>query len=137
MANQYNIWQQTIYTEVEKRKGLETELKHVKDMFAYYVDRTLKMEELLQKMEADEKKTRKATHKADEPEEVQSNFNSSSRLESYRMCSLCRSRLANIVLLPCRHLCFCAECDNSRRDACLVCKICDTHRITSIKVNLI
>ncbi|KAI3808943.1 hypothetical protein L1987_24906 [Smallanthus sonchifolius] len=53
------------------------------------------------------------------------------------LCILCRSRMANVVLLPCRHLCFCSECDNNRRDACLICKICDTHRITSIKANLI
>ncbi|KAL8253866.1 hypothetical protein R6Q59_032087 [Mikania micrantha] len=45
-------------------------------------------------------------------------------------CKACGKRVASMVLLPCRHLCVCSECD----DVVQVCPLCLSLRSSSIEV---
>lgn len=45
-------------------------------------------------------------------------------------CKACGKRVASVVLLPCRHLCVCSECD----DLVQTCPLCLTFRSSSIQV---
>ncbi|KAK1408959.1 hypothetical protein QVD17_41140 [Tagetes erecta] len=45
-------------------------------------------------------------------------------------CKACGKRVASVVLLPCRHLCVCSECD----DVVQACPLCLTLRSSSIEV---
>lgn len=47
-------------------------------------------------------------------------------------CKLCRSRAASVVLLPCRHLCVCTECN----DVIQACPVCLSLRSASVEVFL-
>ncbi|XP_022718220.1 E3 ubiquitin-protein ligase BOI-like [Durio zibethinus] len=47
-------------------------------------------------------------------------------------CKACRSRVAAVVLLPCRHLCLCTECDRVAQ----ACPLCFTVRNSSVEVFL-
>lgn len=47
-------------------------------------------------------------------------------------CKSCRDRAASVVLLPCRHLCLCTECDQVAQ----ACPLCLTIRNSSIEVFL-
>ncbi|XP_059641421.1 BOI-related E3 ubiquitin-protein ligase 1-like [Cornus florida] len=47
-------------------------------------------------------------------------------------CKACRKRVASVVLLPCRHLCLCTECDASAQ----VCPLCLAFRNSSVEVFL-
>ncbi|XP_052520063.1 uncharacterized protein LOC128071137 [Budorcas taxicolor] len=47
-------------------------------------------------------------------------------------CKACRKRVASSVLLPCRHLCLCTECDAVAQ----ACPLCFTFRSSSVEVNL-
>ncbi|KAF5729663.1 SBP family protein [Tripterygium wilfordii] len=47
-------------------------------------------------------------------------------------CKACRKRIASIVLLPCRHLCLCTECDKVAH----ACPLCLSVRNSSVEVFL-
>lgn len=47
-------------------------------------------------------------------------------------CKVCRKRFASVVLLPCRHLCVCAECDG----VVSACPLCLSLRSASVEVFL-
>ncbi|KAG2676527.1 hypothetical protein I3760_12G056900 [Carya illinoinensis] len=47
-------------------------------------------------------------------------------------CKACRKRVASVVLLPCRHMCICTECDQVAQ----ACPLCLTMRSSSIEVYL-
>lgn len=47
-------------------------------------------------------------------------------------CRACRRRMAAVVMLPCRHLCLCEECDRVAR----ACPVCFTARESSVEVYL-
>ncbi|XWS62077.1 hypothetical protein CRYUN_Cryun07bG0180100 [Craigia yunnanensis] len=47
-------------------------------------------------------------------------------------CKACRTRVAAVVLLPCRHLCLCTECDRVAQ----ACPLCLTVRTSSVEVFL-
>ncbi|XVF10955.1 hypothetical protein REPUB_Repub07fG0227800 [Reevesia pubescens] len=47
-------------------------------------------------------------------------------------CKACRTRVASVVLLPCRHLCLCTECDRVAQ----ACPLCLTVRNSSVEVFL-
>lgn len=47
-------------------------------------------------------------------------------------CKICRTRVATVVLLPCRHLCVCRECD----DVVQACPLCLSLRSDSVEVYL-
>ncbi|XP_075642748.1 uncharacterized protein LOC142614090 [Castanea sativa] len=47
-------------------------------------------------------------------------------------CKACRKRAASVVLLPCRHLCLCTECDQVAQ----ACPLCLTMRNSSVEVYL-
>lgn len=47
-------------------------------------------------------------------------------------CKACRTRAAAVVLLPCRHLCLCTECDRVAQ----ACPLCLTFRNSSVEVFL-
>ncbi|XVF13518.1 hypothetical protein REPUB_Repub08aG0214800 [Reevesia pubescens] len=47
-------------------------------------------------------------------------------------CKACRTRVASVVLLPCRHLCLCRECDRVAQ----ACPLCLTVRNSSVEVFL-
>nr|GEU95311.1 BOI-related E3 ubiquitin-protein ligase 1-like [Tanacetum cinerariifolium] len=48
-------------------------------------------------------------------------------------CKACGKRVASVVLLPCRHLCVCSECD----DLVQSCPLCLTFRSSSIQVYML
>lgn len=48
------------------------------------------------------------------------------------ICKGCRKRVASVVLLPCRHLCVCTECDGVVQ----ACPLCLSPRISSVEVYL-
>ncbi|KAL4280636.1 hypothetical protein GQ457_03G021590 [Hibiscus cannabinus] len=48
------------------------------------------------------------------------------------VCKACRTQVASVVLLPCRHLCLCTECDRLAQ----TCPLCLTVRHSSIEVFL-
>ncbi|KAL5551251.1 hypothetical protein UlMin_001427 [Ulmus minor] len=47
-------------------------------------------------------------------------------------CKVCRKRVASVVLLPCRHLCLCTECDQVAQ----ACPLCLSLRNSSVEVFL-
>lgn len=47
-------------------------------------------------------------------------------------CKVCRKRFASVVLLPCRHLCVCTECDG----VVSACPLCLSRRSASVEVFL-
>ncbi|KAL2348223.1 hypothetical protein Fmac_002223 [Flemingia macrophylla] len=47
-------------------------------------------------------------------------------------CRGCARRVASVVLLPCRHLCICAQCDNNFR----ACPVCLTVKNSTVQVFL-
>lgn len=47
-------------------------------------------------------------------------------------CKACRRRVASVVLIPCRHLCLCTECDQVAQ----ACPLCLTLRSSSVEVYL-
>lgn len=47
-------------------------------------------------------------------------------------CKECGKRVASVVLLPCRHLCLCTECDQVAQ----ACPLCSTLRSSSIEAYL-
>ncbi|XP_022736116.1 E3 ubiquitin-protein ligase BOI-like isoform X2 [Durio zibethinus] len=47
-------------------------------------------------------------------------------------CKACRTRVSSVVLLPCRHLCLCTECDRVAQ----ACPLCLTVRNSSVEVFL-
>lgn len=47
-------------------------------------------------------------------------------------CKACRSRAASVVLLPCRHLCVCTECDSVVQ----ACPVCFAARNSSVEIYL-
>lgn len=47
-------------------------------------------------------------------------------------CRVCRKRVASVVLLPCRHLCVCKECDRVVQ----ACPLCFNMRDSSVEVFL-
>lgn len=49
-------------------------------------------------------------------------------------CKACRKRVASVVLLPCRHLCLCTECDQPVQVQ--ACPLCLSLRNSSIEVFL-
>ncbi|XP_038679250.1 probable BOI-related E3 ubiquitin-protein ligase 2 isoform X2 [Tripterygium wilfordii] len=52
--------------------------------------------------------------------------------ESGPSCKACRKRIASVVLLPCRHLCLCTECDR----VAYACPLCLSVRNSSVEVFL-
>ncbi|CAM6050099.1 unnamed protein product [Sphagnum compactum] len=48
-------------------------------------------------------------------------FKENRELREQRTCRICRCNDVSILLLPCRHLCLCKECE-SRLDACPLCR---------------
>lgn len=51
-------------------------------------------------------------------------------LKEQRSCRLCKTTSACILLLPCRHLCLCKECDALRAD----CPLCGAPKNASVQV---
>jgi E3 ubiquitin-protein ligase BOI-like protein len=47
-------------------------------------------------------------------------------------CKACRKRVASVVLIPCRHLCLCTECDQVAQ----ACPLCLALRSSSVEVYL-
>lgn len=47
-------------------------------------------------------------------------------------CKACRKRVASVVILPCRHLCLCTECDRVAQ----ACPLCLSLRNSSVEVFL-
>ncbi|CAH9086647.1 unnamed protein product [Cuscuta europaea] len=47
-------------------------------------------------------------------------------------CRTCRKRVAAVVLLPCRHLCLCVQCDA----VCMTCPLCQCVKSSSVEVFL-
>uniref|UniRef100_A0A7C8ZIS9 RING-type domain-containing protein n=2 Tax=Opuntia streptacantha TaxID=393608 RepID=A0A7C8ZIS9_OPUST len=47
-------------------------------------------------------------------------------------CKVCQKRAVSVVLLPCRHLCVCGECD----DVVQACPVCLSPRTASVEVYL-
>ena len=40
------------------------------------------------------------------------------------MCIICYERLANTVIMPCKHLCICAVCSESTGEGLTSCPVC-------------
>jgi len=47
------------------------------------------------------------------------------RVMRQRMCVICQDREKSVVLLPCRHMCLCAEC--ALHDHLQQCPLCRRH----------
>lgn len=47
-------------------------------------------------------------------------------------CKACRKRLASMLILPCRHLCLCTDCDQVAQ----TCPLCHSKRSSSVEVYL-
>ncbi|KAK4338161.1 hypothetical protein RND71_042648 [Anisodus tanguticus] len=69
-----------------------------------------------------------------EPEDAESAYIDPDRvIESIGpSCKACRKRVASVVLLPCRHLCVCTECDAVAQ----ACPLCFSIRSSSVEVFL-
>lgn len=53
-------------------------------------------------------------------------------LNEHLICKACRSKEVSVLLMPCRHLCVCKECDGLIR----VCPICNGMKTASVEVYL-
>lgn len=70
-----------------------------------------------------------------EAEDAESGYIDPDRVErvvsvSEARCKACRTRVASVVLLPCRHLCVCRECDGVIQ----ACPLCLSFRSSSVEV---
>ncbi len=60
-----------------------------------------------------------SSHHGDDPHAR--TFQENRELREQRMCRVCRCNDVSILLLPCRHLCLCKECE-TRLDTCPLCR---------------
>ncbi|KAJ8556504.1 hypothetical protein K7X08_032256 [Anisodus acutangulus] len=69
-----------------------------------------------------------------EPEDAESAYIDPDRVveSTGPSCKGCRKRVASVVLLPCRHLCLCTECDGVAQ----ACPLCFSIRSSSVEVFL-
>ncbi|KAM7491130.1 hypothetical protein LguiA_034051 [Lonicera macranthoides] len=69
---------------------------------------------------------------AGEAEDAESGYIDPDRVErvSEARCKACRIRVASVVVLPCRHLCVCRECDGVIQ----ACPLCLSFRSSSVEV---
>ncbi|MCE0482147.1 hypothetical protein HAX54_040594 [Datura stramonium] len=69
-----------------------------------------------------------------EPEDAESAYIDPDRVveSTGPSCKACRKRVASVVLLPCRHLCLCTECDAVAQ----ACPLCFSIRSSSVEVFL-
>lgn len=69
-----------------------------------------------------------------EPEDAESAYIDPDRVveSTGPSCKACRKRVASVVLLPCRHLCVCTECDAVAQ----ACPLCFSIRSSSVEVFL-
>ena len=66
-------------------------------------------------------------------EDAESAYNDPDRvIVSGPRCKACRKRVASVVLIPCRHLCLCTECDQVAQ----ACPLCLALRSSSVEVYL-
>lgn len=57
-------------------------------------------------------------------------FKENKELKEQRTCRMCRTNNVSILLLPCRHLCLCKDCEGCRD----VCPLCGTVKNASVQV---
>ncbi|KAH9534236.1 hypothetical protein CY35_18G097200 [Sphagnum magellanicum] len=62
-----------------------------------------------------------SSHHGDMDDAHARTFKENRELREQRTCRVCRCNDVSILLLPCRHLCLCKECE-SRLDACPLCR---------------
>lgn len=62
-----------------------------------------------------------SSHHDDSADALARTFRENKELKEQRTCRVCRCNDVSILLLPCRHLCLCKECDG-RLATCPVCK---------------
>ncbi|XP_055821152.1 BOI-related E3 ubiquitin-protein ligase 1-like [Solanum dulcamara] len=69
-----------------------------------------------------------------EPEDAESAYIDPDRvvMSTGPSCKACRKRVASVVLLPCRHLCVCTECDAGAQ----ACPLCFSIRSSSVEIFL-
>ncbi|CAN4078124.1 unnamed protein product [Withania somnifera] len=67
-----------------------------------------------------------------EPEDAESAYIDPDRVveSTGPSCKACRKRVASVVILPCRHLCVCTECDTAAQ----ACPLCFAIRSSSVEV---
>lgn len=53
-------------------------------------------------------------------------------IQQLKCCRACKSKVASVLLVPCRHLCLCKECEGFI-DSCPVCQVMKT---ASVQVNM-
>lgn len=62
-----------------------------------------------------------SSHQGDIADSHARTFKENRELREQRTCRVCRCNDVSILLLPCRHLCLCKECE-ARLDACPLCR---------------
>lgn len=65
-------------------------------------------------------------------EDAESGYIDPERVVSGPKCRGCGKRVASVVVLPCRHLCVCTECDARFR----VCPVCLTVKNSTVEIYL-
>lgn len=118
--NVVDVYHNTLVMEVQKRKEVEAQMQRFKELYEYYCFQAGKLKTMLEQ--------RMARTSADG--EGQSST-SNQVIELDAMCGHCHNQTANILWLPCRHVCVCQDCD----DKVMACLLCDAHKVTSFKID--
>ncbi|KAI3519624.1 hypothetical protein L1887_08838 [Cichorium endivia] len=138
MQSVEEFWRRNFAEEVKKRKEMEEKLK-IKDeqvvrfrqMYHFYEERTFLLEDMLRRRVAGEGCS--ADVAAVPEEQVESCFVVLDSAPTRDMaCRNCRNRPANMLWLPCRHLCVCLVCERRVK----ICPICSVQKTESFMVNL-
>ncbi|PWA76773.1 zinc finger, RING/FYVE/PHD-type [Artemisia annua] len=122
LRNVLDVYHNSLKEEVRKRKEVEAQMQRFKELYEYYCFLAGKLKNIPEQ--------RMARTRADGGEEGESST-SNQVIELDAMCGHCQTKIANIVWLPCRHLCVCMDCD----DKVMACLLCDARKVTSLKVD--
>ncbi|GJR96011.1 zinc finger, RING/FYVE/PHD-type containing protein [Tanacetum coccineum] len=133
------FWRRHLSEELKKTKEIETKIKEkdqqldlFKQLYHHYEQKTLSIEETLRRRANGEGGSKPAPTVV-RHEEVQSCLVDQKNAQRMDMaCKKCGSRPANMLWLPCRHLCVCFACDKRVK----ICPICSVKRVESFMINL-
>ena len=127
LRNVLDVYHNTLKENIRKQKEVEAHMQRFKELYECYCFQAGKVKNILEQNILEQRMARTRVDVGEEGESSTSN----QVIELDAMCRNCLIERANIVWLPCRHLCVCMDCD----DKVMACPLCDARKVTSIKVD--